>query len=150
MKKKLSSVLFLFFVMGLALGIAPSAAAASTMTIQGVVTNYYTGDPEKDFVVKIYCTSADNYITASTPTNAEGHYSVVVSSSTCPLGEKVMATVETDTKIGATVVNAEEGTTEINLRLLKKTVVPEFGQLGGLVALGLGVAAIIFVRLRFS
>lgn len=141
MKKKIAG---LFMVSALVLagigGVAVHALPPET-EVSGIVTD--NGNTVEGADVTVKCGST----TLTDVTNAYGTYLVSFTAEQCPPGSIVNVTAKKGSKSGSKQGRIVGLTTKLNVGLVNVSI-PEFGTIGGALALGLSAGVIMYTRRR--
>jgi hypothetical protein len=141
MKKKLVGI---FMAAALVLagvgGVAVHALPPET-EVSGVVTD--GGNPVQNANVTVKCGAT----TLTDTTDASGTYLVSFTAAQCPPGSIVTVTATKGSKTGSKQGKIIGLTTKLNIGLVNVSI-PEFGAIGGILALGLGAGVIMYARRR--
>ncbi|HEU5187537.1 MAG TPA: hypothetical protein VFT87_03470 [Candidatus Saccharimonadales bacterium] len=127
-----------FAVLGLA---SPVVAAPAETAVTGVVTENHV--PVAGATVSVLCNGKTEFDT----TDAAGSYLVHFVSADCPFGTTVKVTATKGGKSGVASDTVRGMTTKLNLAIVNVSI-PEYGLIGMLVAGGVGVGVIAYMRRR--
>lgn len=109
--------------------------------VSGIVTD--GGNPVQDANVTVKCGAT----TLTDTTDASGTYLVSFTAAQCPPGSIVTVTAQKGSKTGSKQGRIVGLTTKLNVGLVNVSI-PEFGAIGGTLALGLGAGVIMYTRRR--
>lgn len=121
--------------------VSPVAAAPAETDVTGVVTENHV--PVAGATVTVLC----NGKTEVDTTDAAGSYLVHFVSADCPFGSTVKVTATKAGKSGVASGTVHGITTKLNLAIVNVSI-PEYGLMGMLVAGGVGVGVIAYMRRR--
>lgn len=143
MKKKLLGMIMaaVLLIAGASGGVVHALPPETDVT--GIVTD--GGTPVPGAMVTVKCGAT----TKTDTTNASGTYLVSFTAAECPPGSLVTVAAKKGTKAGTTTGRVVGITTKLNVGLVNIEI-PEYGWLGGLLALGAGTGTVIFVRRRYA
>lgn len=122
-------------------GSASVFATPPTTDVTGVVTENQTAVPGA--TVTVLC----NGNTETDTTDAWGSYLVTYPSASCPFGSTVKVTAVKGGKSGVSSGTVQGITTKLNLAIVNVSI-PEYGLIGTLMAGGLGIGLIAYMRRR--
>lgn len=143
MKKKLVGVLMAAVLVAAGAGGTALHALSPETDVTGIVTD--GGNPVAGATVTVKCGAT----TATDTTDASGTYLVSFTAAQCPPGSTVTVTAQKGAKTGSKQGTIVGLTTKLNIGLVNVSI-PEYGLVGGILTLGLGIGAIAFTRRRYQ
>ncbi|HXH27210.1 MAG TPA: carboxypeptidase-like regulatory domain-containing protein [Candidatus Acidoferrum sp.] len=141
MKRKIMSLCVAASLALAAIGGVPAHALPPETDVSGVVTN--SGGPVAGATVTVKCGAQ----TSTDTTNASGTYLVTFTPAQCPPGSTVMVMAQKGTQSGSKTGTVIGLTTKLNVGLIN-VVIPEFGVIASILALGAGLGAVVYSRRR--
>jgi hypothetical protein len=143
MKKKLMGMFMAATLVLAGVGGVAGHALSPETEVSGVVTD--GGNPVAGASVTVLCGAT----TLTDTTDATGTYLVSFTAAQCPTGSIVTVTAQKGSKSGSKQGQIIGLTNKLNVGLVNVSI-PEFGAIGGMLALGLGVGAIMYTRRRYA